>query len=403
MAQTPGIRTTDTLLGVTTTSFRYFHSGASAASCFWRPFCHCHFTQAADARELFRLIQNHDITVMQATPPPGTCCSNPDGKGSPTYESSVVEKPSSLNSPPNYFLAARNFGTCMARPRPPSGHPPSASPPRTKYSLAPDRQHSILCLDDQHQPVARGDSANSLIERRRFGSRYLKRPELTAERVHSPNPNGARSASRLYRTGDLVRCRPEGTLEFLGRLDQQVKLRGFRIELGEIESVLAKIPGVSRAAVILARITRRQTSGRLLHRPRRSEFYLFASGPQSHLAGLHDPLCVPAPGAISSYSQCETRSQGTCSAGWETAAPRPGIYCSSHVHREAVGGPLVRIAAARRGWHRRQFLRARWSFARRSSHDQPVSCSLRPGDFSCQSVSIPHDCQALAIPGCQRD
>src|SRR5581483_7491526 len=54
-------------------------------------------------------------------------------------------------------------------------------------------------------------------------------------------------AGRLYRTGDLVRRRPDGTLEFLERIDQQVKLRGFRIELGEIETVLAEQPGVAAA------------------------------------------------------------------------------------------------------------------------------------------------------------
>ncbi|HZG05137.1 MAG TPA: phosphopantetheine-binding protein, partial [Streptomyces sp.] len=77
----------------------------------------------------------------------------------------------------------------------------------------------------------------------------LDRPELTAERfVEDPFDPGA----RLYRTGDLARLREDGAVEFLGRLDHQVKLRGLRIELGEIESVLAEHDQV-REAVVIAR------------------------------------------------------------------------------------------------------------------------------------------------------
>ncbi len=79
---------------------------------------------------------------------------------------------------------------------------------------------------------------------------YLGRPDLTAERfVPSPSGRGA----RLYRSGDLVRFRPNGRLEFLGRMDQQVKLRGIRVEPGEVEAVLADFPGVAAAAVLVRR------------------------------------------------------------------------------------------------------------------------------------------------------
>jgi amino acid adenylation domain-containing protein len=77
---------------------------------------------------------------------------------------------------------------------------------------------------------------------------YLGRPDLTAERF-VPNPFGP-PGSRLYQVGDLVRFRPTGELDFLGRLDHQVKVRGFRIELGEIESGLARHPAVREAAVL---------------------------------------------------------------------------------------------------------------------------------------------------------
>ena len=78
---------------------------------------------------------------------------------------------------------------------------------------------------------------------------YFHRPELTAEKFIA-NPFGA-SNSRLYKTGDLVRRQPDGNIEFLSRLDNQVKLRGFRIELGEIETVLGRYPAVREAVVVV--------------------------------------------------------------------------------------------------------------------------------------------------------
>ncbi|NGY63288.1 amino acid adenylation domain-containing protein [Lentzea sp. NEAU-D13] len=77
---------------------------------------------------------------------------------------------------------------------------------------------------------------------------YLKRPELTAQRfLDDPYAPGA----KLYRSGDLARRLPDGSLQFLGRIDHQVKLRGFRIELGEITAALAEHPGVREAVVVL--------------------------------------------------------------------------------------------------------------------------------------------------------
>ncbi len=103
-----------------------------------------------------------------------------------------------------------------------------------------------LYLVDRHlQPVPIGVAGELLIGGDGVARGYLNRPELTAEKFI---PSPFRPGARLYRTGDLARHRPEGGIEFLGRIDQQVKLRGHRIELGEIEAVLARHPEVRESA-----------------------------------------------------------------------------------------------------------------------------------------------------------
>src|SRR6185369_12129715 len=112
---------------------------------------------------------------------------------------------------------------------------------------------SLHLLDRGGRPVPIGVPGEIHVGGAGVARGYLARPALTAERfVPDPFSNGRAGGQRLYRSGDLARWRPDGDLEYLGRIDRQVKVRGFRIELGEIEAALAEHPGV-REAVVTAR------------------------------------------------------------------------------------------------------------------------------------------------------
>ncbi len=148
----------------------------------------------------------------------------------------------------------------------------------------------LIVVDEALQPVPTGETGELLIAGAGLARGYLGRPELTRERFISYS---AAAGQRAYRTGDLVRQRPDGQLDYLGRLDHQVKIRGYRIELGEIEMRLREIASVQEA-VVLAR-ERSDHSRELVA-------YLTQQGSsppryeevRSHLKARLPDYCVPA-------------------------------------------------------------------------------------------------------------
>jgi aspartate racemase len=115
---------------------------------------------------------------------------------------------------------------------------------------APLHNTTAYVLDRHMSPVPIGVPGELCLGGPGVAHGYLNRPALTAERFVA-DPFDPAPGARLYRTGDLVRWRPDGTLDYIGRLDTQVKIRGLRIELGEIEALLARHPAVREAAVVV--------------------------------------------------------------------------------------------------------------------------------------------------------
>jgi amino acid adenylation domain-containing protein len=114
----------------------------------------------------------------------------------------------------------------------------------------PITNDQVFVLDERLKPAPLGVPGELYVGGVGLARGYWQRPELTAERF-VPHPFASRKGERLYRTGDLARYHADGTLEYLGRIDHQVKLRGYRIELGEIEACILEHEAVREAVVTL--------------------------------------------------------------------------------------------------------------------------------------------------------
>ncbi|WP_159594018.1 non-ribosomal peptide synthetase/type I polyketide synthase [Hydrogenophaga sp. BPS33] len=251
MRREPGLRPDDRLLAVTTLSFDIavlelflpLTVGASVVL--------AQREDAMDGEALARLIAEHRINVMQATPTTWHMLLDAGWRAPNGMRALCGGEP----LPPS--LAERLLGAGVELW---NMYGPTETTVWSTLCRITDASQKITVghpidntqvwvLDEQMRPCAIGQEGELCIGGAGVATGYFKRPELTAEKFVADPFDGAPGA-RLYRTGDLARWREDGTLEHLGRLDFQVKIRGYRIELGEIEARLAALPDIARTVVM---------------------------------------------------------------------------------------------------------------------------------------------------------
>ena len=252
MAKKPGLAARDRLLAVTTLSFDIAGLELFLPLVIGAQVVLAGKETIVDGSLLLKLASSSGATVMQATPATWRLMLEAGWNGTPTLkilcggEALPRELANQLVSCGEVWNMYGPTETTIwsATSRVEAGAGPVTIGP-------PIQNTQFYVLDKQNQPLPIGVPGELHIGGDGVARGYYKRPELTAERF-VPDPFSATPNRRLYKTGDLVRYRTDGHLEFLGRLDNQVKVRGFRIELGEIECALAKVPGI-RESVVLAR------------------------------------------------------------------------------------------------------------------------------------------------------
>ncbi|HEX8317856.1 amino acid adenylation domain-containing protein, partial [Longimicrobium sp.] len=253
MRETVGMEPADRLLAVTTYAF-----DISVLEMFL-PLLHGAATivlpreRAADPAALAEAIRAYAPTVMQATPATWRMLVSAQWEGAPEMralcggEALPADLASALRSRVGglWNVYGPTETTIWSTSQPVRGDLVGGQVPIGR----PVANTRVYVLDAVGEPVPVGVAGELYIGGAGVVRGYLGRPEQTAERFVA-DPFGGEPGSRLYRTGDLARWRPDGTMEFLGRTDFQVKVRGFRIELGEIEARLAEHADVREAAVM---------------------------------------------------------------------------------------------------------------------------------------------------------
>jgi amino acid adenylation domain-containing protein len=222
-----------------------------------------------DPQSLFQLIRDRSVSVIDVVPTYWRSCLGVLSRLDPAARATLLDnrlrliltasEPLSADLPGRWtdelgqtarqihmYGQTETTGIVMVHPVMPNDGPLRRTVPIGR----PIANTGACLLDAAGQPVPFGVPGELHIGGRGVGRGYLRQPSLTAERF-VPHPFDDTPGARLYRTGDLARRLPNGDFEYLGRIDQQVKVRGCRVEPGEIEAVLARHPGVGQCAVVI--------------------------------------------------------------------------------------------------------------------------------------------------------
>jgi amino acid adenylation domain-containing protein len=253
MERQPGVNAQDRLLAVTTLAFDIAALELFLPLCTGARVVLASREVGCDGHKLLALMNTSSATVMQATPMTWRLLLEGGWKGSLNLK--ILCGGEALPRDLADLLLARatvvwnmygptetTVWSAASRVNPGSG-PVTIGPPIANTQF--------YVLDRHAQPVPIGVPGELYIGGEGLARGYWKQPELTRSKF-IPDPYSGRPGDKLYKTGDQVRYRSDGTIEFLGRLDTQVKVHGFRIETSEVESVLLKYPGV-RDCVVVAR------------------------------------------------------------------------------------------------------------------------------------------------------
>jgi amino acid adenylation domain-containing protein len=200
--------------------------------------------------DLMHLLQEQAITVL--TLPPSALTALPVEQALPVLETLIVAgEACSADLVARWAQDRRFFNAYGPTEATVCASMGAYRAEQVKLSIGrPIDNTQVYLLDQYLQPVPRGVPGEIYISGVGLARGYLNRVEVTAE-CFVPHPFSTVSGARLYKTGDLARYLPGGDIEFLGRVDQQVKVRGYRIELGEIETVLGQHPAVKACAVVV--------------------------------------------------------------------------------------------------------------------------------------------------------